>query len=239
MSQEVCWVSTSSICKIPQEILEIIVEYLDPKSALNLLQSSKTLLEKLDYSLTFWKHVCIGLGLETYEWTNAKGFKSVTEWRRMFYASQNIQNVLLSDNPLPVQRIVADLSKIGQPNINSKTHQQKILQLPQDANIKLTQNFKTLRRKLIADNIFRFFQFSISLSIKTSVFSYGMSRKFFVLVVSNCQSYKSHFSVWNLQSSEVTYEYNIDGINSCPSLTNLWLASSEDILGKKKVDKIF
>ena len=156
MSQEIIMASTSSISKIPQEILEIIVVFLDFKSALNLLQSSKALLVKLDCSLKFWKHVCQGIGIDTYEWSRTKGFKSISEWRRMFHASQNIHRVILSHHPLPVQRIVSDLSKIGQPDINSKSHQQRILQLPQDVNIRLTQNFKTLRRKLIADNIIRY-----------------------------------------------------------------------------------
>ena len=160
MSQENIMASTSNISKIPQEILEMIVVLLDFKSALNLLQSSKMLLEKLDCSLKFWKHVCQGLGLDTYEWTKTKGFKSVSEWRTMFHTSQNIHKVLMSDHPLPVQRIVSDLSKIDQPDTHSKGHQQRILQLPQDVNIRLTQNFKTLRRKLIADNIIRFIKFS-------------------------------------------------------------------------------
>ena len=199
---------------IPQEMLDMIVMKLDAKSAISLSLTSKCMICKLHESKYFWRYLCLQRGIDSGEWmVNVKqeDRKELESWRNLYHNAVLINKNLIQSSGLPAKRIFLDLTNIGK-NIN--THQ-KTVDYPLERNVKITHNFKTLRKKLISENIV----------------CYGVSDLYFVVIVSNCQTYQSSFSVWSLRGGDVVFQYSLSSLCAPNSpLPQLWVACSEDVL---------
>ena len=148
-----------SLPSLPLELLEIIIKYLDGRSAVNLLISSKTFLQRLQSNSSFWRHVCRSLHLCTYEWLGENSDSQSAEfWRDLYTRFVEINSALRRDGTqFKGHRILADLSIFDkfdqkfevQPNIY-----QQVIKLPND-NKKSEKKMQTLRKKLISERIIR------------------------------------------------------------------------------------
>ena len=201
------------ILKLPLEILEIIYLHLDSKSCICLLKTCTSLHFNLGENVKFYRHVCRGLGLDTVEWCGQASDRNADFWKCLHDKSVAVENVLSTREVFEVDRIHVDINSFKLKG-NAKVLQ-KVLKLPEAH--KNVPDYKPLRRKLISE----------------SIFSYAMSDLYFVLVVSNSKSYKSHLTVWNT-SKTISYAFSVNHHSSPNSeLANLWLACSEDILVHK------
>lgn len=201
------------ILKLPLEILEIIYLHLDSKSCICLLKTCTSLHFNLGENVKFYRHVCRGLGLDTVEWCGQASDRNADFWKCLHDKSVAVENVLSTRGVFEVDRIHVDINSFKLKG-NAKVLQ-KVLKLPEAH--KNVPDYKPLRRKLISE----------------SIFSYAMSDLYFVLVVSNSKSYKSHLTVWNT-SKTISYAFSVNHHSSPNSeLANLWLACSEDILVHK------
>ena len=141
---------------LPLELLEIIIKYLDGRSAVNLLISSKTFLQRLQSNSSFWRHVCRSFHLCSYEWLGDNTDSQPTEfWKSLYSRFVGINSALKRDGTqFKGQRILADLSifdkitKNNQPNMY-----QQVLKFPSEK--KPEKKFQTLRKKLISERIIR------------------------------------------------------------------------------------
>jgi len=198
---------------LPLEVLEIVFLNLDSKSCVNLVRICSDIHNKLSENLKFWRHVCIGLGLDTVEWCGTRSrtqARHMDFWKSIYHRWKNSERFLLSSKEFQVERIYADVNSVGESGKTKAS--QRVVQLPK--NHKTVPNFKTLKRKLIRE----------------SIFSYAMSEIYFVLIVSSSKSYFSHLTVWNIQSS-TSFAYTVNQNNFPNSeMSNLWLACSEDLL---------
>ena len=207
------------ILNLPVEILELIYLHLDSKSCISLLNTSNNLHEKLEENVKFYRHVCRGLELITFEWCGEGAgqtpVRNVQFWKGLYQKWITAENVLSTRKGFEVDRIHMDINSLRSKGKSQIL--QRVLQLPKSQ--KNVPDYKTLRRKLVSE----------------SIFSYAMSDLYFALVVSSSKSYKSHLTVWNV-SKAVSYSYSIDH-NSSPNseLPKLWLACSEDILLHKNL----
>lgn len=207
------------ILNLPVEILELIYLHLDSKSCISLLNTSSNLHEKLEENVKFYRHVCRGLELITFEWCGEGAgqtpVRNVQFWKGLYQKWVTAENVLSTRKGFEVDRIHMDINSLRSKGKSQIL--QRVLQLPESQ--KNVPDYKTLRRKLVSE----------------SIFSYAMSNLYFALVVSSSKSYKSHLTVWNV-SKAVSYSYSIDH-NSSPNseLQKLWLACSEDILLHKNL----
>ena len=143
---------------LPLELLETIIKYLDGRSAVNLLISSKTFLERLQSNSSFWRHVCRSLHLCSYEWLGDNTDSQSTEfWKSLYSRFVEINSALKGDGTqFKGQRILADLSVFDQINKNVEVQPniyQQVLKL-QNEN-KPEKKFQTLRKKLISERIIR------------------------------------------------------------------------------------
>ena len=147
-----------SLPSLPLELLEIIIKYLDGRSAVNLLISSKTFLQRLHSNSSFWKQVCRSLHLCSYEWTRGnKNSQSTEFWRSLYSRFVKINSALMREgSQFKGHRILADLSIFDQINknveIRPNTYQQ-VLKLPNEK--KDEKKFQTLRKRLISERIIR------------------------------------------------------------------------------------
>ena len=203
---------------IPQEMLDMIVMNLDANSSISLSLASNCMISKLHGSKFFWKHLCRKRGIDSREWrinVGQEDRQTLEFWRNLYQNAALINNNLTQSSQLPAQRILLDLTKIGSSKNLSTDHHQKIIEYPLEINVKTIHNYKTLRKKLISENII----------------CYGVSDLFFVVIVSNCQTYQSSFSVWSLRDNDVVFQYSLSPLCSPnSSLPQLWLACSEDVL---------
>ena len=143
---------------LPLELLEIISKYLDGRSAVNLLISSKTLLQRLELNLSFWRHVCRSLRLCSYEWLGENTDSQSTEfWKSLYARFVAINSALKRDGAtFKGQRILADLSIFDKRNKNFEVQPnifQQVIKLPNDK--KPEKKAQTLRKKLISERIIR------------------------------------------------------------------------------------
>ena len=199
---------------IPEEMLDMIVMKLDSKSSISLSLTSNYMLCKLHESKYFWRHLCQKRGIDSVEWmvnVEQEDRKEMETWRTLYQNAVLINKNLIQSSQLPAKRILLDLTTIGK---NLNTHQ-KIVDYPLEPNVKVSHNFKTLRKKLISENII----------------CYGVSDLYFVVIVSNCQTYQSSFSVWSLREGDVVFQYSLSPLCFPNSpLPQLWVACSEDVL---------
>jgi len=206
------------ILNIPLEILELIFLNLDSKSSISLLKTCRDIHSKLVDNLKFWKHVCLGLELGTFEWCGdgiRTSGRQVEFWQSRFHKWRVSQNVLATKKEFEANRIHADINSFGREG-NVKTLQ-RVVKLPEEQ--KNVPDFKTLRRKLISE----------------SIFSYAMSELYFVMMISSSKSYLSHLTVWDV-STTTSYSYSVNHHTAPNSdLVNLWLACSEDLLVHQNV----
>ena len=122
---------------LPLELLEIISKYLDGRSAVNLLISSKTLLQRLQLNFTFWRHVCRSLHLCSHEWLEGNTDSQSTEfWKSLYTRFVDISSALKRDGTqFKGQRILADLSLFDKRNKNFEVQPnifQQVVMLPND-----------------------------------------------------------------------------------------------------------
>ena len=203
---------------IPQEMLDMIVMNLDANSSISLSLTSNCMICKLHKSKSFWKHLCRKRGIDFREWrvnVGQEDRQNIEFWRNLYQNAALVNNNLTQSSQLPAQRILLDLTKIGSSKNLNTDHHQKIVEFPLELNVKAVHSYKTLRKKLISE----------------SIICYGVSDLFFILIVSNCQTYQSSFSVWSLRDSNVVFQYSLSPLCDPPSpLTQLWLACSEDVL---------
>ena len=199
-------------------MIDMIVMNLDANSSISLSLTSKSMLFKLHENINFWRHLCRKRGLDTREWTGKVGQedrKTVDFWRLLYKNAALINNNVIQSTQLPAKRILLDLTKMGATK-NLNTHQ-KIVDYPLEAHVKPhhLHNYKTLRKKLISENII----------------CYGISDLYFLVIVSNCQTYQSSYSVWSLRNGDVVFQYSLAPATSPRSpLPSLWVACSEDVL---------
>ena len=208
-------------CKIegiPPEMLDMIVKNLDANSSISLSLTSKCMICKLHESKFFWEHLCRKRGIDSSELTVnvcQEDRQNVELWRKLYQNAALINNNLIQSSQLPAKRILLDLTKIGTSKNLNTDHHQKIVEYPLEPNVKAVHNYKTLRKKLISE----------------SIICYGISDLYFIVIVSNCQTYQSSFSVWSLQDGDVVFQYSLSPLCSPHSpLPQLWLACSEDVL---------
>ena len=147
-----------TLASLPLELLEIIIKYLEGRSAVNLLISSKTFLQRLQSNTSFWRHVCRSLHLCSYEWLGDITDSQPTEfWKSLYSRFVEINSALKRDGTqFKGQRILADLSIFDKINKNVEVQPnmyQQVLKLPSEKKPKI--KFQTLRKKLISERIIR------------------------------------------------------------------------------------
>jgi len=204
----------SNLLLVPQEILEEVIKLLDHKSAINLLHSCGIIYSKLEGNVRFWRHICQDFQLTNTEWMKdgcEESQRSVQSLKELYFNKRRIQNRLKGEDPLETERIHLDINSFRWGK-RVKDHQ-KIVKWPRPKREGV--GFMTLKKELIAENIF----------------SVGVSEKFFVLILSNCQTFKSHISVWKLESGRVKFSYALTPTTTpYHLLPSLWLGCSEDLL---------
>ena len=203
-----------SLPSLPLELLEIIIKYLDGRSAVNLLITSKIFFQRLQSNSSLWRHVCRSLHLCSYEWLGDNtDYKSTQLWKSLYCRFVEINSALKRDGPqFKGQRILADLSIFDKINNNVEVQPsiyQQVIKLPSD-NKKPEKKINTLRKKFISETII----------------SYGLSEEYFVLVLSNSTTFRSSLSVWRISNEEISHSYSL----SSEDLSDAWLACSEDLL---------
>ena len=152
--------SHCTLLSLPLELLEIIIKYMDGRSSINLLMTSKTLLQRLESNCSFWRHVCKSLALCSYEWTLGENHHTETQlWKSVYSRFVEIDSALRRDGTrFEGQRILSDLSCYDRIDKNCQVEplsalNQQVVSLSRGR--KLEHNFKTLKKRLISDCIIR------------------------------------------------------------------------------------
>ena len=213
----------SLILRLPQEMLECVVLHLDPVSSVNLALASRTVFARLEQSAGFWRHLARGHGLGTPEWCHETP-RSVASWRNLYRSAAATHRQLVNrEAQFPGQRILLDINSVTSNHVKNQDSFTSTLNLSDKDKPQSKQkphSFKTLSRKMISDTII----------------SHGLSEKYFVVIVSNCLSYLSNYSVWNVEAENIKFEYNLkndQGNNSQQQgedMAKLWVSCSEDVL---------
>ena len=205
--------ATHTLPDLPPELLLLISSFLPPVSSLALSCTCKKIHHDLSETPSFWKRVCRDLDLFGEEWNEDNGSNNkntLSDLKGRFVRWKHAERGLRRKEDLRAQRINFDIN--AQRSVKfSVIKNQRIQTFPEEAGLRL--DLKTLKQSHIAQN----------------VFSCDISDQYFVLIISDTETFNSRVTVWTV-GKEISFAYGLTP-NTHPDheLVNFWLFSAEDM----------
>ena len=204
---------THTLTDLPPELLLLISSFLPPVSSLALSCTCKKIHHDLSDTPSFWKRVCRDLDLFGEEWNEdneSNNKNTLSDLKGRFLRGKHVERGLRRKEDLRAQRINFDIN--AQRSVKfSVIKNQRIQTFPEE--VGLRHDLKTLKQSHIAQN----------------VFSCDISDQYFVLIISDTETFKSRVTVWKV-GKEISFAYGLTP-NTHPDheLVNFWLFSAEDM----------
>ena len=205
--------ATRTLPDLPPELLLLISSFLPPVNSLALSCTCKKIHRDLSETPSFWKRVCRDLDLFGEEWNEDNGSNNkntLSDLKGRFLRGKRAERGLRRKGDLRAQRINFDIN--AQRSVKFFViKNQRIQTFPEEAGLRL--DLKTLKQSHIAQN----------------VFSCDISDRYFVLIISDTETFKSRVTVWKV-GKEISFAYGLTP-NTHPDheLVNFWLFSAEDM----------